>query len=53
VTLVVNRQVIVIGVDSFRIFNMLGHDVTASNGSLADGVYVVVVDGNVAKVIVK
>lgn len=53
VTFVVNRQVIVIGVDSFRIFNMLGHDVTASNGSLADGVYVVVADGNVAKVIVK
>ncbi|MCQ2189151.1 MAG: hypothetical protein MJZ00_04475 [Paludibacteraceae bacterium] len=52
-TFVVNRQVIVFGVDSFRIINMFGHDVTALNGSLADGIYVVVADGNVAKVVVK
>lgn len=53
VTFVVNRQVIVIGVDSFRIVDMLGHDVTAQNGSLANGVYVVVSDNRVAKVIIK
>lgn len=53
VAFAVNRQVIVVGVDSFRIVDMLGHDVTAQNGSLADGVYVVVADGNVAKVIIK
>jgi len=53
VTFVVERQIIVIGVDSFRIVDMYGRDVTALNGSLAKGVYVVVVDGNVTKVVVK
>ncbi|MEE0084421.1 MAG: hypothetical protein UE068_09375, partial [Paludibacteraceae bacterium] len=53
VAFAVNRQVIVVGVDSFRIVDMLGHDVTAQNGSLANGVYIVVSDNRVAKVIIK
>ncbi len=53
VAFAVNRQVIVVGVDSFRIVDMLGHDVTAQNGSLANGVYIVVFDNRVAKVIIK
>ncbi|MBP5526091.1 MAG: hypothetical protein J6Y11_10885 [Paludibacteraceae bacterium] len=53
VAFAVNRQVIVVGVDSFRIVDMLGHDVTVQNGSLADGVYIVVSDNRVAKVIIK
>lgn len=53
VAFAVDRRVIVVGVDSFRIVDMLGHDVTAQNGSLANGVYVVVSDNRVAKVIIK
>ncbi len=53
VAFAVNRQVIVVGVDSFSIVDMLGHDVTAQNGSLANGVYIVVSDNRVAKVIIK
>lgn len=53
VAFAVNRQVIVVGVDSFRIVDMLGQDVTAQNGSLANGVYIVVSDNRVAKVIIK
>ncbi len=53
VIFVVDRKIVVVGVESFRIIDMLGNDVTAQNGSLANGVYVVVSDNRVAKAIIK
>lgn len=39
--------------DDFRIYDVLGRDVTTSNGSLASGVYVVKCEGQTQKVVVR
>ena len=39
--------------DDFRIYDVLGRDVTSSNGSLASGVYVVKCEGQTQKVVVR
>jgi hypothetical protein len=45
-------QIQVIGTD-FRIYNMIGVDVTANNGNLTPGIYLVSVNGNITKVMVQ
>ena len=39
--------------DNFRIYDVLGRDVTSSNGSLTSGVYVVKCEGQTQKVVVR
>ena len=39
--------------DDFRIYDVLGRDVTSSNGSLASGVYVVKCEGQTQKAVVR
>lgn len=39
--------------DDFRIYDVLGRDVTSSNGSLTSGVYIVKCDGQTQKVVVR
>ena len=45
-------QIQVVGTD-FRIYNMIGVDVTANNGNLIPGIYLVSINGNIDKVMVQ
>mgnify|MGYP004447587671 FL=1 len=45
-------KVYVDGVENFRIFNLMGADVTTQNGALENGVYIVSFGGNTYKVVV-
>lgn len=50
---VLGREIKVLGVDSFLIFDMAGKDVTNKNGDLDDGIYIIYSNGATVKVIVK
>ncbi|MCQ2188604.1 MAG: hypothetical protein MJZ00_01630 [Paludibacteraceae bacterium] len=47
------REIRVLGVESFLIFDMAGKDVTSKNGELNNGIYIICVNGAALKVVVK
>lgn len=53
VVLTISAAYISVNRDEFQIFDILGRDVTSSNGSLKPGVYVVMCEGKAYKAVVK
>lgn len=53
VVITISAAYISVNRDEFQIFDILGREVTSSNGSLKPGVYVVKCDGKVYKIVVK
>lgn len=50
---VYGREIVVMGVESFLIFDLAGKDVTSKNGELNNGIYIVYANGVALKVAVK
>lgn len=50
---VYGREIKVMGVESFLIFDLAGKDVTSKNGELNTGIYIVYANGTALKVAVK